>query len=265
MFFPKEIWSIIKALLLVDIDDYLWKKIGTFQRKNNICGLKLQYHFYYRILRTKHDELLEHAVNYLQIAQDKLSYLESMTTLNDYYFATNPVEASDFIWEDFTIDGRIAYDCTRVIQLVHRFFKNYGKIEKMIKILDMMSAIITSEIYYADYLVDIHYQSLHKIRKTTRQGRIDYIWEVTDFEDVEKIQRLCCNKVDYFDKNIVVAYGTGMNSYVNPRKKKEAFIHFPSAKMIGSFEVDILNGKGRFAELLDIAGFTLENDYTKYL
>lgn len=263
MFFPEEIWSIIKALLLVDIDEYLWAKIGTFQRENNIGGLKLQCHFYYRILRTQPDELYDHAVNYLQIAQNRLTHLESMTTLNDYYFATNTVDAADVIWEDFKIDGRIAYDCSRVIQLVYRFFKNYGNIEKMVKILDMMSTIITSDIYYMNYLLDLHYSCLHKLRKTTKKGTINYIWEVADFKDVEKIQRLCCNTVDYFDKGkIVVAYGGGYESYINPRQKKEPFIHFPSAKMAGSFEVDILNGKGRFVELLDTAGFTLENDYS---
>jgi len=265
MFFPEEIWSIIKGFLL-NIDDYLWEKIGTFQRENNIGGLKLQSHFYYRILRTKLDDLYDHAANYLQIAQIKLIGLESLTTLNDHYFATNDVDASDVIWQDFADDGRIAYNCSRVIQLVYRFSKNYGNIEKMVKILDTMSTIITSDVYYMDYLLDLHYSCLHKLRKTTTKGTIDYIWEVADFKDVAEIQKMCCNTVDYFDKGkIVIAYKKGYESYVNPhnpRKKKAPFIHFPSAKMVGSFEVDITNGKGRFAELLDIAGFTLENDYS---
>jgi len=262
-YFPEDVWAIIKAFLLVNLDGVLWEKICEFQEDGKICSLELKTHLYYRVLmHTDINFILKNVLEIMTEARKNLDIIQ-IRYISDYTPLTEE-------------DADVAMGSINALRLADKFLDVYGtahikelleRMDEMGRQLNTSHTCLYSNSTFLHTFIEHQYTVLHNQRKRTPNGIIYYIWEIETMEQVEKIQEFCLNPVTVIERHIedknkifVIGYNKNRNSFwiSADKKKTDSYIQPRLANSIGLLEMDyIFSTRCRFKYLLSNIGFPL--------
>jgi len=260
MYFPQEIWCVIKGYLLYK-SEIVWKRIEEFHQKHTI-GLDLQLHLYYRVLQTTRDDILDSILEFMSNAHSMLETIYSNVRYTDNYYSYFPPNI-EFDWRLFSKNEEMACLFIKVYKLCDTFLNIYesSSIQVLLEILDTINQLVLGN--GVTYLIIRNYLFLHRSRQKTPEGVIRYIWEIDDKSDFAEIQTVVNSPGENFPckLRIIDKFVVGMDNsgYINPN----SFGKLLASKRIGRFATDTMNSchKTIFKRFLDEAGFPIKNDY----
>lgn len=265
MFFPEDVWIQIKAFLLLRMEGALFTRIGNFQLKNGDGGFELKCHVYYRMLMMERECILKRMMKFVEESHRKLRSINNEIEYMD--FADDPD-----LWSDFRELQNTAYTHIQAIRKMDHFMNIY-ETSSIQNLLEILYSVYESSRFSSQYDDDIrkNFRFLHDSRRKVNCGYIDYIWEIEDEGDIEKIQYLCINPLLLLEKDgksYAVAYSNGKSYWTTPRQQtSHLYIYMEWAKNIGkSFNLDdSYDEYSEFKGLLDLLGFPMANNYSHFL
>lgn len=271
MFFPEDIWIQIKAFLLLRMEGALFNRIASFQLENERPGFDLTCHVYYRMLHVQREMVLEKMLKFMWISQYTLSDINIQSAYMDEEFADNHIDDDDYFWDDSRKNQLNAYKCIQTMRHIDRFMNVY-ETASIQTLVEMLYSINEFSIFKTQENDDIrgHFRILHDCRRKIEGGFIDYIWEIEEESEIDKIQYLCCNPVIHIEKEgnrYVLAYSNGKSYWTTPFKQTtHPHIYMEWAKNLGkSFTLDYSHAEySKFKYLLDLMGFPMANNYTDF-
>lgn len=209
IFFPNEVWEIIKDYMLYRMDGQFTEYLRKNQKR--IFGnldLKLGYKIYIKFVEESRMGFLKSLVGLSQSNYKRLKMQEEhMQSIDNGEDSSMSSEYSQ----------KTAYKCITYIRKIDKLIEMHDKVSvtelyemdyELHKMSDILNLRTSRE--QCRFIQDINTKFLNscknisEMRRETKMGKISSIWEVRmgkKVKDVEKIQNLCVNPVQVIEKD----------------------------------------------------------------
>ena len=167
MIFPEDIWILVKNFLMEPPSGILWERV----RRYRSYGLRMQYHLYYHLLKTKRELVISNMLRYYSISHQKLALIRLRAITHERYFnMMNIVDPEDSVWDRIATDQEDALNSIKVIRITNDFF-NISETASTKKLLEVFfKATEAGDLLY----IDDCYSSIICSLKSRRESRFFY-------------------------------------------------------------------------------------------